>query len=51
LKAPQDVANEMGEDYEDVLVAIKAAQDMAARLGVAPEAAPSQPTQPKEPPP
>jgi lambda family phage portal protein len=51
LKAPQDVANEMGEDYEDVLVAIKAAQDMAARLGVAPAAAPSQPTQPKEPPP
>ena len=38
LKAPQDVANEMGEDYEDVLVSIKAAQDMAAKLGIAPAA-------------
>lgn len=34
LKSPQDVANEMGEDYEDVLVAIKAAQEMEARLGI-----------------
>jgi lambda family phage portal protein len=38
LKAPQDVANEMGEDYEDVLVSIKAAQDMVAKLGIAPPA-------------
>lgn len=39
LKAPQDVVAEMGEDYEDVLVSIKAAADLAARLGVAPRAA------------
>lgn len=34
LKSPQDVAAEMGEDYEDVLTAIKAAQDLRAKLGV-----------------
>ena len=34
LKSPQDAASEMGEDYEDVLVAIKAAADLRARLGI-----------------
>lgn len=34
LKAPQDVAAELGVDYEDVLVKIKQAQDMAAKIGV-----------------
>jgi lambda family phage portal protein len=34
LKAPQDVAAELGVDYEDVLVKIKQAQDLAAKIGV-----------------
>lgn len=49
LKAPQDVAAELGVDYEDVLVKIRQATDLATKLGVkigaAQEAAaPSQPT-------
>ena len=34
LKAPQDVAAELGVDYEDVLVKIKQAQDLAGKIGV-----------------
>lgn len=34
LKAPQDIAAELGVDYEDVLVKIKQAQDMAEKIGV-----------------
>ena len=34
LKSPQDVAAGMGRNLEDVLTQIKAAQDLAARLGV-----------------
>jgi lambda family phage portal protein len=35
LKSPQDVAAGMGRNLEDVLTQIKAAQEMAARMGVA----------------
>lgn len=34
LKAPQDVAAELGVDYEDVLVKIKQAQELAEKIGV-----------------
>lgn len=34
LKAPQDIAAELGVDYEDVLVKIKQAQDLAEKIGV-----------------
>lgn len=34
FKAPQDIAAELGVDYEDVLVKIKQAQDLAAKIGV-----------------
>lgn len=34
LKAPQDVAAEMGLDYEDVLVKLKQAEDLRAKIGV-----------------
>jgi lambda family phage portal protein len=34
LVSPQDVAASMGYDFEDVLTSIKAAQDLAAELGV-----------------
>lgn len=34
LTSPQQVAAELGVDYEDILVEIKAAQDMADKIGV-----------------
>jgi lambda family phage portal protein len=34
LKSPQSVAGKLGEDYEDLLVEIKTAQDMRERIGV-----------------
>ena len=34
LKAPQDIAAELGVDYEDVLVKIKQAQDLQEKIGV-----------------
>jgi lambda family phage portal protein len=46
LKAPQDICARMGTDYEDVLVKLKAAQDMRAKVGLntpAPRPAPGAP--------
>ena len=34
FKSPQSIAAELGVDYEDVLVQIKQAQDLAAKIGV-----------------
>jgi lambda family phage portal protein len=52
LMAPQDLAAAMGYDFDDTLTAIKAAQDLAAQLGVSlpaydamPGAAPPLPAQ------
>ena len=36
LKSPQQVCAELGMDYEDVLVQIKAAEDLAAKFGLNP---------------
>lgn len=49
LKAPQDVAAELGVDYEDVLIKIKQAQDMAAKIGVVLGAPPPMPVEPADP--
>ena len=45
LKSPQSIAAELGMDYEDTLIQIKQAQDLAARIGVelGPKAAPAMP--------
>jgi lambda family phage portal protein len=51
LKSPQQVAAKLGLDYEDLLIEIKAAQDMRTTIGVqiAPPPQPARPAEPAEP--
>jgi lambda family phage portal protein len=51
LTSPQQVAAELGVDYEDILVELKAAQDMADKIGVKlgkPEAPAPKPADPAQ---
>lgn len=50
LKAPQDIAAEMGLDYEDVLVKIKQAEELRDKIGVVlPADLAAQPAVPQDP--
>ena len=51
LTSPQAIVAKLGQDYEDTLVEIQAAQELRKKLGIAPRVTPNgQPMQPTEPP-